>query len=428
MRRKGRRNLITGGGGCSKALCCRYKACSTSDRPARPWSTQHVSSHAVQQPDLLTSPLTILSPLPTRQARRTAYLLAASSAIQVHKARPAHAASLALASSMIASSRRARAAVAESAAAAAPYGGLGAGAGSVAGPAGDSAHGAAAVGGLTAPPVAPMPMDEIEACCVCHEVEVALRRGDAAEVRRLLSDPSCLPDAVSFLAAPHLLQLAEAARRGPYEDLWACQCLYRLVLDQAIHVSGSSGGNAALAATAAAAPIGMAFHSGAAAISPAGGTGATQHQGRGVDGALVSRLVRELVLLASRDDERLRRYEDALTVISTLARRQPIAPTPTFDTAGEGDAPVSGPASTLLALYPEPELRWLVTSCWNRGCHHRRLSRPRDAVPYLRAAVRMLQHFPAMAAEHEAMMGEQLRLAEAEAEQAGRAQAGAWQE
>lgn len=361
------------------------------------------------------------------QARRTAYVLAASSAIQVHKARPAHAASLALASSMIASSRRARSAVAESAAAAAPYSGLGAGAGSVAGAAGTGDH-AAAAGGVSAPPVAPMPMDEIEACCVCREVEVALRRCDRAEVRRLLSDSSCLPDAVGFLAAPHLLQLAEAARRGPYEDLWACQCLYRLVLDQAVHVSGSSSGNAALVATAAAAPIGMAFHSNAAALGPAGGTGAAQHQGRGFDGALVSRLVRELVLLASRDDERLRRYKDALSIISTLARRQAIAHTPTCDTAGEGDAPVSGAASTFLALYPDPELRWLVTSCWNRGCHHRRLSRPRDAVPYLRTAVRMLQHFPAMAAEHEAMMGEQLRLAEAEAEQAGRVQAGAWQE
>lgn len=54
-----------------------------------------------------------------------------------------------------------------------------------------------------------------------------------------------------------------------------------------------------------------------------------------------------------------------------------------------------GPAVLLFQLpvaahWSSRELQWLVSTCWNRGCHHIAFERPDQAVPFLKIALRLL--------------------------------------
>ena len=57
-------------------------------------------------------------------------------------------------------------------------------------------------------------------------------------------------------------------------------------------------------------------------------------------------VLRSLITMATHDQDRLQQYKEAAGIISTH----------------QGGAPPSA--------YPDRELRWLISSCWNRGAHH----------------------------------------------------------
>lgn len=40
------------------------------------------------------------------------------------------------------------------------------------------------------------------------------------------------------------------------------------------------------------------------------------------------------------------------------------------------------------------ELQWLVSTCWNRGCHHATFERPNEAVGFMEVALQLLQFCP----------------------------------
>ena len=42
--------------------------------------------------------------------------------------------------------------------------------------------------------------------------------------------------------------------------------------------------------------------------------------------------------------------------------------------------------------YPDRELQWLVTTCWNRGAHQAKFMRFEMASQYMRLAMELLQH------------------------------------
>ncbi len=42
--------------------------------------------------------------------------------------------------------------------------------------------------------------------------------------------------------------------------------------------------------------------------------------------------------------------------------------------------------------YPDRELQWLVTTCWNRGAHQAKFQRCEAAEQYMRLALRLVEH------------------------------------
>ena len=42
--------------------------------------------------------------------------------------------------------------------------------------------------------------------------------------------------------------------------------------------------------------------------------------------------------------------------------------------------------------YPDRELQWLVTTCWNRGTHQDMFMRSESAEQYMRLALELLKH------------------------------------
>jgi hypothetical protein len=82
-------------------------------------------------------------------------------------------------------------------------------------------------------------------------------------------------------------------------------------------------------------------------------------------------LLRTLVLMATRDDERLQQYREALSIVASVATGRPSAAVQAWvepQPGGSSDGEAAG-------VYPKRELQWLVTTCWNRGAHHARFSR-----------------------------------------------------
>lgn len=43
-------------------------------------------------------------------------------------------------------------------------------------------------------------------------------------------------------------------------------------------------------------------------------------------------------------------------------------------------------------VYPDRELQWLVTTCWNRGAHQAKFQRCEAAEQYMRMALGLLEH------------------------------------
>ena len=79
-----------------------------------------------------------------------------------------------------------------------------------------------------------------------------------------------------------------------------------------------------------------------------------------------TQITRSLITTATSDDARLHHYKEALSIIlgaASAAGRGNGASHP-------GDGTHGGSSG-----YPDRELRWLLTSCWNRGAHHIRFSR-----------------------------------------------------
>ena len=48
--------------------------------------------------------------------------------------------------------------------------------------------------------------------------------------------------------------------------------------------------------------------------------------------------------------------------------------------------------------YPDRELQWLVTSCWNKGAHQAKFQRFEAAVQYMRLALALLEHCHSLSA------------------------------
>lgn len=48
--------------------------------------------------------------------------------------------------------------------------------------------------------------------------------------------------------------------------------------------------------------------------------------------------------------------------------------------------------------YPDRELQWLVTTCWNRGAHQAKFQRFEAAVQYMRLALALLDHCHSLSA------------------------------
>ena len=79
-----------------------------------------------------------------------------------------------------------------------------------------------------------------------------------------------------------------------------------------------------------------------------------------------TQITRSLITTATSDDARLHHYQEARSIIlgaASAAGRGNGASHP-------GDGTHGGSSG-----YPDRELRWLLTSCWNRGAHHIRFSR-----------------------------------------------------
>ena len=45
-------------------------------------------------------------------------------------------------------------------------------------------------------------------------------------------------------------------------------------------------------------------------------------------------------------------------------------------------------------MYPRRELAWLLTSAWNRGCHHAKYRRLREAQQFMEAALSLVEFCP----------------------------------
>ena len=50
------------------------------------------------------------------------------------------------------------------------------------------------------------------------------------------------------------------------------------------------------------------------------------------------------------------------------------------------------------SAYPDRELQWLVTTCWNRGAHQAKFQRCEAAEQYMRLALALLDHCHSLSA------------------------------
>lgn len=48
------------------------------------------------------------------------------------------------------------------------------------------------------------------------------------------------------------------------------------------------------------------------------------------------------------------------------------------------------------SAYPDRELQWLVSTCWNRGAHQAKFLRCEAAEQYMRLALELLEHCPSL--------------------------------
>lgn len=53
------------------------------------------------------------------------------------------------------------------------------------------------------------------------------------------------------------------------------------------------------------------------------------------------------------------------------------------------------------SAYPERELQWLVTTCWNRGAHQAKFQRCEAAEQYMRLALALLDHCQTLSARRQ---------------------------
>lgn len=49
-------------------------------------------------------------------------------------------------------------------------------------------------------------------------------------------------------------------------------------------------------------------------------------------------------------------------------------------------------------VYPPKELLWLITTVWNRGCSHAKYRRMQQALPFMEAALSLLDYCPELEA------------------------------
>ena len=80
--------------------------------------------------------------------------------------------------------------------------------------------------------------------------------------------------------------------------------------------------------------------------------------------------LRTLVELSPTDAEKLKLYEEAKELLAGL------------------------PSSA----YPDRELQWLVTTCWNRGAHQAKFQRFEAAERYMRLALGLVEHCSSLSA------------------------------
>ncbi len=185
-----------------------------------------------------------------------------------------------------------------------------------------------------------------------------LRKQDAPSVQRLLS--CALPAAASLLPPVRLLELAELCTS--IQNTSASKQCFLLALQEAVRNNEP-------------------------------------------DWLLVSYVVRALVQMSVRDDEKLQQFKEAIGILDKFKEKLKIAP-------DHAAAPVQCEvATTITSRYPEQELRWLITNCWNRGAHHYRFARPAEAVAFMKTALRLLDHHEAMSSEHKAAMAKELQRA-----------------
>ncbi|GMH32262.1 hypothetical protein BSKO_00096 [Bryopsis sp. KO-2023] len=56
--------------------------------------------------------------------------------------------------------------------------------------------------------------------------------------------------------------------------------------------------------------------------------------------------------------------------------------------------------------FPEIEISWLVSSCWNQGCHHAKFSRVDNAEKYMSTAIELLKHAHSLEQKRDMMVEE----------------------
>lgn len=119
-------------------------------------------------------------------------------------------------------------------------------------------------------------------------------------------------------------------------------------------------------------------------------------------------VTRELVQLMSTDAQKLQRFRDAADMLSRVKaadypRRCKSQPCRAFSSVQV--ARCNAVSAETLILHRRSrwlsadcsicrELQWLVSTCWNRGCHHATFERPDTAVAFMEVGLQLLEFCP----------------------------------
>jgi hypothetical protein len=87
-------------------------------------------------------------------------------------------------------------------------------------------------------------------------------------------------------------------------------------------------------------------------------------------------ILRGVILLTSSDADKLVLYKEAKDILVGIQRSD----------------------------YPQLEIDWLVSTAWNRGCHHANLRRVPEASGYMQAALDLVNYSQACESKRPAMM------------------------